>query len=53
MYTVKIFRAIESESLEKQINKFLQNHTEITEPKINISETDNHYVACLTYETKN
>lgn len=52
MYSTKLFYAIESGSLEKQMNLFLEIHNnEIDEViNVNITDTKNSYLCCLLYK---
>jgi hypothetical protein len=51
MFSVKIFNALEVESMEQKINEFLQKHSEIKDvSNINFLDTPRCLVGCLIYK---
>jgi len=54
MFTTKLFYAIEGNTLENEINRFLWNNQKIIEEvvSVNINSTPQTYIACLLYKQK-
>lgn len=52
MYTVKLINGIETETLEREVNKFLENNIKENDEiiSININDCFNKYIACVIYK---